>query len=389
MFDEVFNLEAMKKNNKFRYWLVFVIISIVILFFSTPHYLKEAVIHLFPDVDDYKIFYNRIVETDETQSMVLSKSIIDVDAVNDDGFLEYSTLAYLIVQNDTIRYEKYWENFDSVSLINSFSMAKTIVSLLVGISIDLGKIATVDQKVYEFLPEFKNCNDSLLTIRDLLTMSSGLDWDEAYSSPFSKTTQAYYGNDLKSLHLNLDVVENPGQNFNYYSANTQLLSFIVEVANQKSLSSCASDFIWKKIGAEKDALWSLDDKGGEEKAYCCFNSNARDFAKIGLMVLHNGYFNGNQIVSSSYISEMIKPCNYLKDENGEEVDFYGYHIWLLRYKNQIIPYFRGILGQYIFIIPSENAVIVRLGKKRAAEKAGVHPIDVYFYLDEGMRILKK
>jgi len=367
------------------------IVAIVILYFVSPSYLQEAVLHGKAGIEDYKIFQNRIVEAGDPKVWKVADDVNSFEMP--DSMMEviegYHPIAFLVIQNEEIVYEEYWDGFNENSISNSFSAVKGIVSLLVGIAIDEGKIKSVDDKVGDYLPSFRTGSKKELTIRHLLTMSSGLNWDEAYTSPFSMTTKAYYGNDLRGLVNKLELVEKPGVEYDYLSGNTEILAMVVQAATGKNISDYTSGKIWKQIGAQHDALWSLDIENGMEKAYCCFNSNARDFARFGQLILNQGSWNGHQIVSEAYISELTKPASYLIDkEDGELVDFYGYHWWIINYKGHEIPYMRGILGQYVFAIPELNAVIVRLGHNRSHEYIDHHTLDIYQYLDAGFMVLE-
>jgi CubicO group peptidase (beta-lactamase class C family) len=163
---------------------------------------------------------------------------------------------------------------------------------------------------------------------------------------------------------------------------------VVESATGQRISNYASDKIWKHIGARHDALWCLDQEDGMEKAYCCFNTNVRDFARFGQLVLNNGSWNDLQIVSEKYILDATSPKEYLIDKQSDKpLDFYGFQWWIINYKGHQIPYMRGILGQYIFSIREKNAVVVRLGHDRSEEKINHHPKDVYDYLDAAFQIL--
>lgn len=370
--------------------LLIAIAALVVLYLVTPSYLHQAILHGEPDIEDYKFFHNRIVEAGTVQPWKIAGDVNQFqipDSVNE--IIEsYRPIAFLVIQDEEIIYEQYWEGFNENSLSNSFSAVKGIVSLLVGIAIDEGKIKNVDEKVGDYLPSFQMGRNKELTIRHLLTMSSGLNWDEAYTSPFSMTTKAYYGNDLPRLINKLEVVEKPGIEYDYLSGNTEILAMVVQAATGKNISEYASEKIWKQIGARHDALWSLDSENGMEKAYCCFNSNARDFARFGQLILNNGNWDGHQVVSRAYVKEAITPASYLIDkEDGELVDFYGYHWWIINYKGHEIPYMRGILGQYVFAIPELNAVIVRLGHNRSQEYIDHHTLDIYQYLDAAFMIL--
>ena len=151
---------------------------------------------------------------------------------DEEAYLEkYGTVAYLVIQDDSIRYEEYREDWTPQKLSNIFSATKSIVGLLVGIAYDEGFIESLDDKVSKYLPEFGEGDK--ITIRNLLTMSSGLDWDEAYTALISKTTQAYYGDRIRDLIMDLKVVEEPGKKYSYKSGDTQLLSFVLEAALDK------------------------------------------------------------------------------------------------------------------------------------------------------------
>ena len=284
-----------------------------------------------------------------------------------------------MIKNDSIYHEQYWDHYDQNSLSNSFSMAKSIVSILVGIAVDEGKIKSIDDPVGNYLPHFKDGNNAKLTIRHLLTMSSGLNWDENYSSLFSVTTKAYYGSNLKKLMSGLNVVNEPGKKFDYMSGNTQLLAFIVEKATGKNLSDYASEKIWKPVGAEHSAQWSLDHVNGEEKAYCCFYSNARDFARYGKLYLDSGQWNGQQLVSKNYVKESTTPAPV--DFSGNEQNCYGFQWWLTQEKGHKIFYARGLRGQYIVVIPDKQIIFVRLGVERPQPGQDHKLSDLQVYID--------
>ena len=253
-------------------------------------------------------------------------------------------------------------------------------------AIDDGYIKSVDQKACDFIPEFDIGDNKKLSVKNLLTMSSGLNWDESYSSLFSLTTRAYYGNNLKKLVCGLKVVEEPGVKYKYLSCNTQLLALILEKATGMKVSDYASKRLWTPIGAKYNAYWSLDKKNGLEKAYCCFNSNARDFARIGKLCLNNGSWNRKQLISKEYLEESFRPASYLTDKYGSPVDFYGYQWWMFNYNGIKVNFARGLLGQYIFMIPSKNMIIVRLGRKRAMDNGDKNPSDIYMWVDAAVKL---
>jgi CubicO group peptidase (beta-lactamase class C family) len=378
----------MRKQQTVKFILFLLFVSLVVFVLSQT-YLRRALWYTTADIDDYTIFANRSVKTYIPQAWEKAgayNSQTLPDSVTNQ-FAALQTVAFLVTKDGKLLHEHYAEGYTDSTLSNSFSVAKSIVSLLIGIAIDEGKIRNTDQKVGEFIPQFSQGAGAQLTIKNLLTMSSGINWDESYSSPFSVTTQAYYGDDLPALINDLEVVETPGKSFNYLSGNTQILAMIVEKATGLNVSDYAAAKLWQPLGAQQHALWSLDKENGLEKAYCCFNSTARDFAKIGQLILNEGIWNGKQLISAQYLQQATQPASHLTDGSDKPVDFYGYQFWIVNHKGMQIPYARGILGQYIFIIPQKNAVVVRLGKKRMTNRTGEHPADVLLYLDAALAIL--
>lgn len=367
-------------------------LAVILFLILSPNYVLNALIYQKAGIEDYKIFHNREVKTGIHKEWKLDSLYNSYELTNEEEavFNDYQSVAFLIIKDQKILFEKYWDDYSENSLSNSFSMAKSVISLMIGIAIDEGKIESIDQKVIEVFPAFNTSEaNANLTIKDVLTMSSGLNWDESYGSLYSTTTEAYYGKDIYNQIVGLEVVEEPGKQFKYLSGNTQLLGLIIQSATGELISNYASEKIWKKIGAKNPALWSLDRENGTEKAYCCFNSNARDFARIGQLVLNNGMWDSTQIVSSDYIIESTTPVDYLIDEDGKAVDFYGYQWWIMHYNNYEIPYARGILGQYIFVLRDHNAIVVRLGHKRDEEHIGAHRKDAVKYLDIALNIIEK
>lgn len=338
-----------------------------------------------PSINDYKLFDNRIIPARNAQEW--KKSTNYTNTSNNPllkQIKDYKTTAYVVVKNNEILFEKYFNGYTDTSLTNSFSVAKTFVSILIGIAIDEGKITSIDDPIDKYLPKYNN--DKKVTIRQLLTMSSGINFDESYSSPFGYMAKAYYGRNLKELTYKYKVEEEPGKTWRYLGGNTILLSFILENATGQSLSAYMSEKLWQPLGAQQRALWTLDKKKGVEKAYCCFYSNAKDFARIGQLYLNKGLWNGKRIVSEQYVESSVKPAYYLKDKNNVPVDFYGYHWWLSYYKNMDVFYARGILGQFIIVIPEKNIVIVRLGEERGEVLPSYHTADFFIYIDFALEL---
>ncbi len=390
--NSILPLATISKNMKktFRY-IGLISLAALILFngwvlLSGRGYFYKGLIYNFADIDDYKLFPKRVIhKSSHPTPWALSKNY-NKKNISDSLRIKLTaleTIALLIIKNDSIEYEEYWDGYSDSSFSNSFSMAKSYVSALTGIALQEGKIKNIDQPLCDYLPEFCEGDKKKITIRHLLTMSSGLNWEEGYASPFSPTTEAYYGTDLKKLINTLKPIEAPGKIFRYKSGDTQLLSFVLEKATGKKISDYAAEKLWEPMGCEHEALWSLDKDNGDEKAYCCVNSNARDFAKFGKLYLDSGRVNGKQIIPLDYVLSSIQP-NALPDGDLDmkKSDFYGYQWWIIPdYKGHKIVYARGILGQNIIIIPNLKTIVVRLGKIRGA-RIGKHHIEVFLLIDE-------
>ena len=179
-------------------------------------------------------------------------------------------------------------------------------------------------------------------------------------------------------------MEEPGAEFEYLSGNSQLLGMVLEKATGMTLSEYLTESFWKPLGMENDALWQLDsEESGMEKAYCCIASNARDFARLGKLYKDYGRWNGKQILDSTYVAASIRP-------QLEDYPHYGLGIWLENVRNREVFYFRGILGQYGIVLPQEDVIIVRLGKKGGkVPDEEEHPDDFYFYLEEVLNMLSR
>ena len=336
----------------------------VVLSGCSPTFSK-VIIYQFAGIEDYQIFPNLTVKASTPQPWGLANNYNkpSLEPALLKTIESFGPVAFLVLQDGKIVYERYWEGHSQNSYSASFSMAKSIVGMLVGIALEEGKIKSLDQPIADFIPDFRVAAKAKITFRHMLTMTSGLDWDEAYTSPFSPTTELYYGENLRNQVVNLGVKHEPGKVWYYSSADTQILGIALEAAVGQPLSEYASEKIWKPIGAEQDASWSLDREKGTIKSNCCFNSTPRDFARLGQLVLQKGSWNNKQIVPPGYLSEATKSQSGLRDGQGNPVDYYGYQFWVAAFDGQPMPYFNGILGQYIFVIPHLNAVVVRLGHR--------------------------
>ncbi len=288
------------------------------------------------------------------------------------------TAAFLIIQNDSILTEKYYNGYDENSVINSFSMSKTLIYVSLAKAIEEGYVNSLEQKVIDFIPELKGPFASELKVIDLASMHSGLKWTEPSLNPFSVLAKTYFVKDLNKLMLEQPIIKKPGVNFQYSSGDYQILSILIERATGEKITDYFSKHFWKKMNAEQDAIWQLDSyESGNAKAFCCFSTNARDLSRIGKLYLNNGNWNGEQLVDSSF----IKTSFTTKDS-----PIYGIGIWVDNYKGYEIGMIRGHLGQYVIFIPEKELIISRFGRNYIDKGIIEVTEDTYIYIDEALRI---
>ncbi len=408
--------QILKKSIKFISYFIIAILLIANLFIilSGRFYLYKGIANTYlkgrsgPSIYDKDVFFNNTIhESEKPQHWIKSSKYNskEIPSKYQKLFDQLDTKAFLVFKGDSIVFEKYFDEHKRETVSNSFSAAKTVVALLIGAAIDDGKIKSLDEKVGKYIPEFNTGGKEKITIRHLLMMSSGLDWQESGKNPLSENAESYYGNDLYGLVTRQHSIERPGVRFEYQSGNSQLLGFIIEKATKKELSTYCQDKIWDKIGAEQNAFWSLDKENGDEKSFCCMYASARDFGRLGKLILNKGKWGDQQIISEKYMTEMCSNPKMSTDEHVPNLR-YGLHIWSFMGEKNPIWYCRGILGQYIITIPSEDLVIVRLGQKRS-ENISVpdnkvsdqtylkknapyigHPKDLFDYINLGRIVAK-
>ncbi len=332
-------------------------------------------------IDDHPYFENHTIQKgDSIQPWPLFKEYNTTKATKtlDSLNKELGTAAFLIIKNDSILFEKYYQDYGKLSKTNSFSMAKSIVTALMFKAIQEGYLKNMQQPVADFYPQF----DERLTLADLASMSSGLDWNENYFNPFASTARSYFGDNNREQVLELKVIEQPGEAFKYLSGNTELLGMVISKATGMSLSEYLSKSFWKPMGMNDDGLWQIDSQESNmEKAYCCIASNARNFTKFGKLFEHFGEWKGERLIDSSFIDLASKP-------RFKEAPYYGYGFWLSDYRGKDIFYMRGVLGQYVIIIPEDDLIITRLGEKFIRKGDGdKHYKDFYMYIDEAYKMI--
>jgi CubicO group peptidase (beta-lactamase class C family) len=353
----------------------------------------RAAIHGQADVTDNEWQPNVSVEKGTKEFMFAAKTDPELASFLDESLEGSNTNAFMVIKNDTIIYEKYFNEYNDNSLLTSFSVAKSFVSALVGIAQEEG-LLNENEPITTYIPELLKQDKDFekITVKHLLNMQSGIKFDEyPRLNPFTGMARLYYGTNIRpKITHGMTIEEAPGR-FNYRSIDTQVLGVILERVTKMPLETYLSEKLWKPLGMKSDATWSVDsDRNKMVKAFCCLNATAEDFAKFGRLYLNGGKFNGKQIVPAAWVA---------KTDSGKKIDaHYGYknkwwtnthydlfetpeegeafakangkeYIKSKKLKSgKYVSYFQGddynalgILGQYVYVNPTENIIVVRLG----------------------------
>ena len=266
---------------------------------------------------------------------------------------ETNTNAFLVIRKGKITYEKYFNGKTQSTVLPSYSVAKTMTSLVIGQLIDEGNIKESDTFV-SILPQFKaGTSFDKVTIKDLLDMNSGVGVSDNYPTGPSgwgvAIAQMYASTDIDwFLMHNRKMTEEPGTYPEYRSVNTQMLGLIVQKITGQKLADAFSERIWQKVGADFNATWNVDRVGGHEKAFCCFNATARDYARVGLALMTGE----PKIASTSWKARLSTPAVTLDYGWG-----YGAQMW---HPYPGINLMLGLHGQYIYQDALHDTIIVKL-----------------------------
>jgi CubicO group peptidase (beta-lactamase class C family) len=278
-----------------------------------------------------------------------------------------STGLIILYRNQIVR-EEYWQGYDETSVFNAMSMSKTIVGLLVGVAIAEGHIPSLDVPAANYLPEWRQDSRQTITLRDLIYMQSGLRNERNTTRPTSDLVQLYIGSDIVKTTLNIPTVRPPGEVFDYNNVNSQVLAIVLERATGMKYEDYLSTRLWQPLSATDGSVWR-DRPNGMAKTFCCLFATAQDWARVGQLFLHEGRVGNTAIVSAEWIRQMQVPSPL-------EATF-GKHIWLKArtpehpnvdqaatqpFLAEDTLYLDGRDLQRVYIIPSRQLVIVRMGE---------------------------
>ena len=335
------------------------------------------------DISDYKIFPERTVwnsppvfnfhpvEDQDAITPLLDKVLFSMAPkrreLSLDRFLEQNgTVAFLVIKNDRILLERYYNGYSHSSICTSFSTVKSFVSAMVGIALQERLIHGLDDSITKYLPELKAPHWSEITIRHLVSMSSGLKYSDGFL-PWSDNPRVYYTLNLRELASTVTKEEQPGIHFHYNNYNLVLLGMVLERVTGETVSDYLQEKIWKPLGMEAPASWSLDSQqSGMEKMESGLNARAIDFAKFGRLYLWCGDWNGKQLIPEAWVAESTTVEPDAKWTN------YKYLWWIPRSgKGRFMAV--GNLGQFIYVAPDKDSIILRFGRGRPRNWQRIYP----------------
>lgn len=306
----------------------------------------------------------------------------------------HNSSALLVIHQGKLVSENYWQGATPQSTSNSMSLSKTVVALLIGIAIDEGQIDSELDPVAKYIPEWSEDERSKITLQDLLYMQSGLRNENNTDSLSSDLVQMYGGTDVDAIALAVPAIKPPGQTFEYNNVNTQILGLVLERATGEEYADYLSSRLWQPLQANDAAIW-LDRPQGSPKTFCCLFATAQDWGKIGQLFLNRGRVNGKQVVPSSWLDKMTQ---------SSLEPLYGYHIWLAAktkekpgisrkasqpFVAQDTIYLDGKSLQRVYIIPSQDLVVVRIGEQDKAWDDAVIPNTLVGSLQDKQTASKK
>lgn len=285
----------------------------------------------------------------------------------DDLLARQRITGLLVLKDGMVVLERYQYERNAAHRFASFSMAKTVVALLVGIAQQEGHIGSLDDSVEKYAPALKDSAWGPVSIRNLLRMSSGVRWNDKVIPGVTTdgarlTGESFYRRGrggASAVAWVKDTAWPQGSAFNYNSAETFVLGVVLRAAIKQDLAAYLSEKLWQPMGAESDASW-LTDNSGLEAGNCCINATLRDYGRLGMLLANDGMWNGRQLVPREFLLDATDPERqpaYLKPRKATPYFGYGYQTWLYPYRTRTFQA-RGLFGQELIVQPDSKVVVV-------------------------------
>ena len=319
-------------------------------------------------VEDYAIFPHRTLKAGRQPYRFPNGPRLNSPTVPYHAFGEHDldsllaandTLAFLVLKNDRLVYERYFNGHGEDKLSQIFSVSKSVLSMLIGCALDDGLIRSIQQPVTDFVPELRTLGYDAVTLEHLLQMTSGMDYLE-WDNPFGLHPAFYYGDDLEKRLLAIPLANPPGTRWSYKSGENELLGLILARSlHGRTITDYMQEKLWEPLGMEFDGQWAVDhEPDGLEKTFCCLALRPRDALKLGRLMLHNGEWEGRRILSEAWVAR-----SHQVDIRNGSAWFYQNQWWVGDLAGNDY-YAMGHLGQIIYVNPGKDVVIVRLGSDR-------------------------
>ncbi len=347
-----------------------------------------------PDDKDLRHFHTSTVNPSDSvfyfikaeRDINLPDSVmLNGSGLSTDDFIEKSkTTAFIIIRNDTVIFEQYYENYTSASIVPMFSITKTFIGALVGIACKEGLIESVHDPIGKYLPDLKDTSLHSVTIQHLLNMRSGIRFSNDYWNPFGRFSQLHFGNNFSKYVIDRSRSRySPGERYTYNQLDVQLLGEIISRSTGKTVTQYTQEKIWKPLGMQYPAYWNLDSKKhGMENCGSGLSLNPIDLAKLARLYLKNGTWNGTKLLDQSWVDSSVKIDSATRD-------FYVTYLWkhtLIKPDSSQNPatkdshenaddspfnnlirvndYFSVGMGsqRILYVYPEKNLIIIKLSK---------------------------
>jgi CubicO group peptidase (beta-lactamase class C family) len=379
-------------TRKRAFWVFGVVIGAAMVFMAVwivlagPVTVFRILHHGGTNIDDFKHYPGRELHASESpfrftrSGMEFAIPTTVLLEYGSEGELEQileanGSIAFLIIQGNTILYERYFQGHTVSSLSQAFSVSKSFTSALIGMAIDDGYFMGVDQAITDFIPELAPQGFDEVRIRHLLTMTSGSSYVEN-DSPIGEHVILNFTTELEDQILTFTMERAPGEFFRYKSGDNALLALALDRAlGDETITDYTQRRLWTPLGMEDGGIWTIDHEGdGLERTWCCLAASARDFAKLGRLFLDEGNWKGQQLLSADWVFRSTQIGQIPEDAWPDEYVSigwwnYGYQWWLAS-REEGDFFGLGKDGQFLYVNPEADLIIVRLGWNNGSLRSG-------------------